>query len=161
MDIKKVALAIFVIISTIGIAFSAWPQGNSNRRQRENMSDIEARGKQLRIAIDLAYKKLSDEHAIMFGVSITDTVVKYIPDGSSFDEAEAILRAAGFKVYPHQPNPNLPERDPNKYAVFATIDQYVSTLACKISVNVVLRPRRADDYSVVQKIAATIQRACL
>ena len=123
-------------------------------------NELELRGKQLRAEIDSAYKKLSDARAIknqgMGRNFITDVVIKYIPVGTSFDDAETILRAAGFTIQPRLPNPYL--SDAEKYDERATIDQYVPTPFGKTSVDISLRPRGPDDYSTVQNITAEITR---
>ena len=83
---------------------------------------------------------------------ITDIVIKYIPIGTSFDDAEAILRAAGFKVSPREQNPIFHDL----YEVNAVIDQYVTALFGNTSINVVLRPKNKDDWSAVQSLEAEI-----
>ena len=123
-------------------------------------NELELRGKQLRAEIDSTYNKLSAARAIknqgMGRNFITDVVIKYIPIGTSFDDAEAILRAAGFTIQPRVPNPYLP--DDEKYDERATIDQYVRTPFGKTSIDVSLRPRGPGDYSTVKSITAEITR---
>jgi hypothetical protein len=121
---------------------------------------LAAQGKELRAAIDAAYQKLDNARAIknsgMGRNFITDTVVKYIPPGTPFDDAEEILRAAGFTIQPRIPNRFLPP--PEKFDARATIENYVPTFFGKTSVDVSLRPRGENDYSVVQSLEAEISR---
>jgi len=119
------------------------------------------RGKELRADIDRTYRTMQEAHAIKHDGTgrnfITDVVTKYIPPRTSFDEAEAILRAAGLTVYPRTPNILPP---PEKYEVWATIENYDRwrTLFCPCStaVNVRLRQESPYDYSVVQSLEASI-----
>jgi len=128
-------------------------------------TDEAARGRQLRAEIDDVYKKLSAANAIKNNGRgrnlITDVVKKYIPVGTSFDQAEAVLRAAGFAVPPHRPNPHVTDGNPLQYIVAATIDHYVPTYFGKTSIEVDLYPRAPNDYSVVQDITAEITRTLL
>jgi len=142
-----------------GIEASA---ASEREKSVEGSKQLVDRGRQLRLDIDRTYKKLSEEGAIknqgMGRNFITDVVTKYIPLGTSFDDAEAILRAAGFTVYPRIPNPRISDLYPEKHDVIATIDQYVPTPFGKTSVDVALRPRAPGDYSVVQNVTAEITR---
>jgi hypothetical protein len=119
--------------------------------------ELELRGKQLRKAIDETYKKLADAKALKSMGNgrniITDTVVKYIPIGTSFDDAEAILRAAGFEVGKRDMNPIIH----NDYGVYSKINHYKLTLPFgNTSVSVFLQPKNKDDWSVVQGLEADI-----
>jgi len=122
--------------------------------------DIEKRGKELRREIDKAYRGLVETGQLKNqGVGrnlITDVVARYIPPGTSFLQAEEILRAAGFAVEARVPNNYLPEAE--RYDERATIDNYVPMTIGKTSVTVLLRPRSANDYSVVQSIVAEVTR---
>jgi len=169
-------LVIPLAILEIGICGFATPvfadeslgRGEPIYRQETVMSstnELEQRGKKLRADIDNAYKKLSEASGIkdrgMGSSPITDVVTKYIPIGISFDDAETILRSAGFAIRPRAPNPYISEKYPEKYDVVATIDQYVPTPFGKTSVIVSLRPRNPGDYSVVRKVSAEITRIYL
>lgn len=117
-------------------------------------------GKKLRGDVDRAYDtlvaagKLRNQGA---GRNyITDVVAPYIPAGTPFDRAEAILRAAGFDIQPRLPNRFLPDEE--KYDERAVIDQYRPAAIGKTSVVVALRPRAPNDYSVVSTLVAEIVR---
>jgi hypothetical protein len=115
-----------------------------------------SRGQQLRAAIDQRYRGVSDAHAITGdGVQITDIVLKYIPVGTPFRDAEAILMAAGFIVSRHAPKQNPPSpRD------VATIFNYGAWSNCRVGVKVELYPRGPSDHSTVGNIAAWITGTC-
>jgi hypothetical protein len=117
--------------------------------------ELKQRGNQLRKAIDEIYEKLADAKALkIMGAgrnNITNIVVKYIPIGTSFDDAEAILRAAGFKVGKRTMNYD------NKPRVLSEINHYKLTpLLGNTSIDVVLRPPNKDDWSTVQSLEADI-----
>ncbi len=133
-------------------------------------NNLEERGKQLRAAIDQTYKKMSEAHAIKAMPhsdenDLTSVVVQYIPLGTSFDDAEKILRSAGFKVGPRPstnspgiPGDNTPKIQDERItkSVIATIDPYSSFLDGKITIGVFLTPESPTDFTKVSKIHAGI-----
>jgi hypothetical protein len=125
------------------------------------ISELEMRGKQLRSEIDERYKKLCAAKAIKpMGQGrndIDDIVTKYVPIGISFNEAEIILRSAGFKVGPREKHSLIT----NKFMVFAEIAQYVPTLLGKTSIYVTLEPESPNDWRQVKKIEAGISKIFL
>ena len=44
------------------------------------------------------------------GTDVTAIVAPYIPTGTSFDDAEKLLRDAGFEIKPHPPTIQPPDR---------------------------------------------------
>ena len=123
-------------------------------------SSLEQRGKQLRAAIEQTYKKLVDARALkpMGGNDITKVVVQYIPVGTSFDDAESILRSAEFKVYP-RPSANPTGDRQDKYDVVGEIDSFdwkrIFSLS-KVSVLIHLSPNAPGNYDKVNKVYAGI-----
>jgi len=121
----------------------------------------EARGRELRAEIDRTYRKLDEARAIkndgMGRNFITDVVTKYIPPGTSFADAEAILRSAGFAINARGANRFL--QAPDKYDTRATIESYAWSFPARTSIHVSLRPRGPDDYSVVESLSAEITRS--
>lgn len=110
--------------------------------------DLEILGKRLRIEIDEAYQKLpksGSTQEIEKAGNITWLAVRYIPLGSSFDDAEVILRSAGFSVGP-RPGPNQPGNRPDRYDVVALIDGYRSNLVSRTNVYVFLSPKAPGDF---------------
>ena len=154
-----IALASTLII---GATILAYAVDSNNHSIKENggmtASELALRGKQLRKEIDETYKRMDDTHQIKSPFNgqnfITDVVIKYIPIGTSFDEAEAILRAAGFKVGPREGH----VRSHDKFLVVADIDQYAPTPFGKTSVVVFLEPASQYDWSIVTSLRATIIR---
>ncbi|WP_041492830.1 hypothetical protein [Burkholderia lata] len=111
--------------------------------------DLEVLGKRFRIEIDKAYQKVpksGSTQEIDKAGDITWLAVRYIPLGSSFDDAEIILRAAGFAVGA-RPGPNQPGSLPHRYDVVARIEQYrTSLLFSRTDVSVLLSPKAPGDF---------------
>ncbi|MGA7750379.1 MAG: hypothetical protein WCA63_09545, partial [Gallionella sp.] len=87
----------------------------SQENARMNSSELETRGKQLRASMDVRYKELiaaggalNSREIIFQSVDLTDLFTPYIPIGMSFDDAEVVLRAAGFSVGPSK-LPEIPD----------------------------------------------------
>ncbi len=120
--------------------------------------DVVQSGRELRIKLEETYKKLVDTNGLrLLETDVTYAVLPSIPVGTSFSEAEAILRNAGFVVEPH-PTPNsLP--DPNKpkdwYAVLASIAPFHKKFPFITDLYVMLYPDSPGDYKSVTKISAT------
>jgi hypothetical protein len=114
--------------------------------------DIKARGRTLRAKLNEVYN--SGAHSNPFDV--TDIVVPYIPIGTSFQDAEALLRAAGFTVGAH---PNLSEslninRSFNWYAVLAKIQSFHSGGFMRTDLYVTLEPDVPGHYTTVSRLSA-------
>src|SRR5258708_31979110 len=107
----------YIVVQTGGCAQAATE--GSNNMESNNFTQ---RGKQLRLEIEERYKKLTDDRALKSSrpSDITDVVVKYIPVGTSFDDAENILRAAGFRV-DSRPSANPTGNRPGKHDVVGAI----------------------------------------
>jgi hypothetical protein len=115
---------------------------------------VKQRGKQLRAELDRAYRQLRASNSLARirkgSNDVTAIVVKYIPPGISFDDAEAILRAAGCKI--EQNTPPMAEG----YIFVSTplggglLDPLGHALAIK------LIPRTPGDFSVVGEVTAAI-----
>lgn len=122
---------------------------------------LEQRGKQLREAIEHAYQQMLKEKLLgPDGYDISKVVLRYIPIGTTFDDAEQILRCAGFKVEP-RPSVNIQSVLPFKHDVIALIDPFVSHMTSKISVGVFLRPWAPGNYDKVYKLEAGISRSSI
>jgi hypothetical protein len=157
--IKIIATAVFFVIAA---GTNVFAEDNiikiTSEKKVKVLSELEQRGKLLRKVIDETYKQLADAKAIKSMGNgrnfITDVVVKYIPVGTPFDDAEAILRAAGFKVGPRGQNPVFHDL----YEVMAVIDYYVPTLFGKTSIDVSLEPASSNNWNTVKNIKAEIIR---
>jgi hypothetical protein len=132
----------------------AAPQREGNEINENDMK----LGKQLRAEIEQVYaerKAAGSLKSMGRGRNIvTDMVVKYIPIGISFDEAEAILRAAGCKVGP-RPNTG---HDTLAYDddVIARLFLASSFLVSATEFFVGLSPKSVGDYGTVDKLEADI-----
>ena len=139
------------------------PLNDISQKEHGHMAtgELQTRGKQLRRAIDERYKKLDAAGSIKHNGKgrndISDIVTNYIPIGISFDEAEIILRSAGFKVGPRGKHPIIT----SMFLVFANIARYRPTLFGKTSVIVILEPESSNDWRQVKKIEAGIVKQFL
>lgn len=126
--------------------------------KKMNSEDLEQRGRELRIQLQKTYEELLASGRLYFwSTDISESVHKYVSRDMSFDEAEAILRAAGFTVGPH-PDVNAPP-DPNRnkdwYAVLAWIQNFVQHFPIQVSVYVTLFPKSPGDYTSVANVRAS------
>jgi hypothetical protein len=116
--------------------------------------EIESRGERLRAEVEATYKNLNASHSLKSPSDLTEMVVKYIPEGISFDDAERILRAAGCAVrLPSKGfrGPTLNFRDD----VVGEFELSHSFLR-KTMFEVTLSPASRDDYSRVAKVVGAI-----
>jgi hypothetical protein len=144
---------------TLYLALKPWASLASPSPQ-----DLEMQGKRLRIDIDEAYQKLPKSgptQEIEKAGGITWLAVRNIPLGTSFDDAEVILRSAGFAVGT-RPGPNQPGNRPDRYDVVALIDGYRSNLVSRTNVYVHLSPKTPGDfYDGVSAISAAFSTTYL
>jgi hypothetical protein len=106
MRITKQLLAFMVIgvIVTGRVAPSAADNASTDSSAPPATADARdyvQKGQDLRHEIRGIYADLKRKHALgspMKGIDVTDDVMKYIPIGTSFDAAEAILRDAGCEI---------------------------------------------------------------
>jgi len=127
--------------------------------------ELKQRGKQLRVAIENKYKELSENNQLIRNGSVpltsipdkglTDVVLGFIPLGTSFDDAERILRGAGFSVEP-SPGKTPTQNSANKYDVVASIGHFDDRFASRTDLYVDLSPSALGDYSEVHRLTATI-----
>lgn len=126
---------------------------------KKSVTDIYI-GKELRAAIDVRYDELKKTNGLKNNGrghnSISDTVLKYIPLGTSFDRAESILSYAGFKIGGHEK-----EIGGHDFVVHASIDKYVFFYFEKISVVVILHPINSNDWTAVHELDADIVKDVL
>ena len=152
---KRIGTSIQIVAQA---ADNAQQNLNNSMHQKEtlqmNQADLQVRGKQLRAAVDKRYRQLDEKDQInpQRGNNIDDVVTPFIAIGSSFDEAEIILRAAGFKVSPRQKHPYII----NQYLVYASIDPYALKGMGKTGVTITLEPKNPNDWSSIEKLSAAI-----
>jgi len=100
----------FAILVVAGVAFGTtrpdpFEVGDPLHNSAPISGDQQSRGKTLRVEIEKLYADMTahgtlkpEGHGRNF---ITDKITKYVPVGSSFEDAEAVLRAAGCMIrYP-------------------------------------------------------------
>jgi hypothetical protein len=128
--------------------------------EREGLptDEIERRGRELRKAFDKRYDSLPRPLKLdrFGGVDASDVIQNYIRPGMAFDDAEAILRSAGFSV---RARPNEIEaaninRPRDWFAVNANISFFRKSLFRRVDLSATLLPRSPGDYSVVTKSSA-------
>jgi hypothetical protein len=123
---------------------------------------LNARGTQLRQALLAAYEQLGKSGGVdrQHGNDITPIVAQSIPPGTSFDDAETILRDAGFKVGP-RPAPQNGPGGSGESDVQAVIDPYMPPLLCHTKVEVDLRPQMPFEYQIVLGLSGRFTTVCL
>jgi hypothetical protein len=124
------------------------------------LSDLDARGKQLRAEIDGRRQYLVRTNTFRAGFrnnDITDIVERFVPAGMSFDDAEQILRAAGF-VVESRPAASVPGNDPNRFNVTGSIKFYgrKGPFLPMVYIFVSLSPKAPGDYSAVCGVSGAI-----
>lgn len=151
---------LFFIFCLFGFAHAENTQKEKSIMTHDSLGQ---RGKQLRAAIEQTYKELVDAKALnpRGGNDITEIVVRYIPVGMTFDDAEQILRNAGFKVEP-RPSANPPGSLPWRYDVIGIIDSFDSKrFLSNVRVWVHLIPQAPGDYDKVSKVSASVTLSSL
>jgi hypothetical protein len=142
----------------LGMAFLLGPAyGEDIQKEKSVMvtESLEQRGKQLRVALEQAYQKMVDEKTLsarpMAGNEVTDVVVRYIPIGTTFDDAESILRSAGFSV-DSRPSAST---DINLHGdVVGAIIPFAQKFISSVNLYVRLSPAVLGDFSKVSKVYA-------
>lgn len=113
----------------------------------EPPSIFEQTGKRLRADIESAYRELRRQDQL--DMDITNVIQEYLPAGIPFNDAEGILRAAGFTVSPRLP----PKRnDP----VSASIQPLHSEPHWTVSVTVMLEAPGPGDYSMLRRASGSL-----
>lgn len=156
------------------ISYSAEPYGSRSeeaslldhpeqeRRTMNSPVDLVQRGKQLREDIQALYATMKRDKALRARPHINDVadfMRAYIPEGVSFDDAECILRSAGFNVL-ERPDINAPhdsrwETRNDRYDVIATLllpGEFMSRAELMLG----MRPKSPGDYTAVSEVRAAI-----
>lgn len=124
-------------------------------------SQLNARGVALRQAIQASYERLGRSGGVdrQNGNDITNDVLPFFPRGITFDQAEKILRGAGFTLVP-RPVPQGAMGAPGDSDEQAVIDPFMPPLVCRTSVTLRLRPQAPFDYQVVAGVNARFATVC-
>ena len=165
MGIPNQLLALMVI-GVIVTFKTAWAAQNASTDLSTQPATADANhyvqlGRKLRHEIQGIYAELKRTHALgspRTGNDVSDVVLKYIPVGTSFDAAEAILRNAGCKIGTRPADIPKPWRplEPQE-PVLATLPLGGWPLGHYLSVALV--PRENGDYSTVTRVSAKILMA--
>jgi len=151
----------------LGVAVLSGPAYGEDIQKEKSVvtnESLEQRGKQLRTAIEQEYQRLEDSKAMTpkSGGNISELVLKYIPVGTSFDDAERILRGAGFDVGARV-GPNTPVKSPfrvpnPKYFLTAQIiGLHGSPFTLRtVSVVIYLWPKDPNYYVNVNEVGGSI-----
>jgi len=143
-------LAFIIGISVFAIAFP-----------KSQDLDVAQRGASLRREINAAYADAKSRNAFVHGgYDVTSIVSKYIPAGTTFNEAEQVLRAAGCRVSAHSADftrggDSIDERI-RLSSVVATRDMSRGIWDMGYSWAVSLSPNQPGDYDVVAKMSSSI-----
>jgi hypothetical protein len=150
--VKRPSLSPIAAALGLVLTFNADRAGAQSRA-----ADLAQRGKELRTALEQTYdRRDSGFGKVVHGTDVTAVVPPYIPTGTTFADAETILRDAGFTIEPH---PDLtvsddPNRPKDWYAVLAKIDPFATFLIGKATVYVSLLPPAPGDYTEVSSLSA-------
>src|ERR1700752_4106886 len=135
------ALAGSLVLAT-AVADTPVPPGSSTLIAAPQ---LEQQGKKLRAEVDAEYKRLKASGTLPRATDITEIVQKYVPDGISFDDATAVLRAAGCQV-----GKTVSGKD-----VFARA-HLGGHFPMGAIFGVTLTPRSPGDFTLVGKVSASI-----
>jgi hypothetical protein len=136
------------------LVFATQVRASDKELHQMPSDDLQRRGTELRVALDQTYRKLVDEQAIkpLQGADATDMVERFIPLGTSFDDAEAILKSAGFRLDP-RPGPIPPRL--GFFGVSAVINPFSQGFLSATNLDLTLYPKSPGDYTSVAKISAS------
>jgi Domain of unknown function (DUF5625) len=142
-----------------------------------SLKDADAKGKAFRVAVDEFYGKLPETRKPWlrevlappytgYAIDISKIARHYIPEGTSFEEAERILRAAGMTItLPRAlysaPGPLEPKRNLPPFTVWAALDQHTTNPSAYMRLHVALPRKIAGGYgdgSPVGKVTASLNR---
>lgn len=104
--------------------------------KRLSAAEARDRGSKLRAELDIAFKALPDGGKAGHVSELTAIALPYISAGTALEDAEAILRAAGF-AEPPRPGARK-EQDRDRYAVVAEIPQFSGRVFGNVEVYVIL-----------------------
>ena len=119
-------------------------------------SDLMQKGKQLRAAVDQAYRTMSKVGLSgAHGNDFSSFISGYFPKGMSFADAEDILRYGGFTI--ESPS------QLNNYDFVGSLSQYptgqISNI-CRTEIEISLIPLTPEYYDAVKEAKGTIWITC-
>lgn len=128
---------------------------DNNKEKIMNSADLEKKGKQLRAEIEKKDEEFGKSQKLGLQNIITDVVEQYIPVGTSFEDAQIILNAAGLK--PHiQEFPKMRKGEPKLSVIQGSVSLH-DAIFTKTDVSIDLYPKVPNDFtSEIGKIWAAI-----
>ncbi|MDB5486670.1 MAG: hypothetical protein JWQ58_385 [Reyranella sp.] len=126
--------------------------------------EIAEKGARLRRDIERAYRVSRSKNTLKpgatRGLDIADVVERWIPVGTSFDDAEAILKAAHFKIEERPSEAKPPQspfwrNHPGRFAVGAKLI-LESNVFSTVDIGVALYPEIPYRYAHVHRLEATL-----
>lgn len=90
-----VASSVWLVSPSLALEFSSSPPPDKFSQQ----------GKELRAELERVYRDPKGQRDSLKVVDVSSIIARYIPIGTSFDDAERILMAAGFTMAPRPPRP--------------------------------------------------------
>lgn len=144
-----------VVMLALALPMSISNAGNTLGKRMS----IAVQGYGLHKDIEQTYARLRAERRLttsFLGNDITPILLKHIPLGATFEEAENILRAAGFTIGPRETRYVGPGE--KRYGETAWIKGFAGGFwyGYGVDVGVALTPRSPDDYSIVVDITGHI-----
>jgi hypothetical protein len=172
--LRSMALSALAAAAVSTSSGQSHAQSSSNEHHRDDPSDtrnneLEEKGRRLHSAImELAAKLPTTKKPFLnvpsgvpgpdpAATDVSALVGKFITTSMTFDEAEAILRAAGIKIeWARQRNPIVVETNPLAFATGATMDEDTST--GKVHLDLLIIPEHPADYTRVAQVRASIKK---
>ncbi|MGE0036926.1 MAG: hypothetical protein AB7S93_14910 [Xanthobacteraceae bacterium] len=129
----------------------AGPAEAVDRRNPSNTLSFQERGARLRIELDRAYQDLRRTGKFKSaGNDVSSIVKKYVPVGTSFANAEIVLRSSGFTM------DAAPPRDAPANAMFGTLVLAQRGIS-RMTVEITLLPKVSEtDQNTVKSVQAVL-----
>ena len=148
---KAIGSLVCVIVLAVLMLYASTNQlARADRQSIDSNDPRVSEGRALRREVEAAYAQLQAAH--LPGLDVTATLMRHIPVGTTFDDAEAILRSAGCKLSGRPPARHAGEAVPNEDAVIARATlggggfQAIMFFAS-------LTPKYPGEFSTVQSVA--------
>ena len=177
-------LARFALWSVGEIVIPAWeaidptvPRPGRLPDDFASLKDADAKGKAFRVAVDKFYGSLPETRKSWlrevlappyagYAIDISKIARHYIPEGTSFDEAERVLLAAGMTIVLPRglyspPGPLEPKRNSRPFDVRAALEQPTKDPLAYMRLYVDLPPKIDGEYgdgSPVGNVTASLHR---
>ena len=154
-------IALFIYVAIYAAISTSWSSELRRVSPAEDISmectnDLTSCGQKLRQAIDAKYEELDRTGQLkMMGRGTNDIhkmIQRFIPLGSTFENAEKILIAAGFRIAERGANPMYPK----SVRLLARLDNYGAFAIGSARILVALVPPSDKDWSRIVTIEAGI-----